>query len=159
MLTLAQFPSMETETAAPMRARKLADGNALIPEVVAAALGAKTFKQATRPVAQHEKDTLSRCIGMDVDEWRAQFAQQLRETGQELLAITRRDIELIKPDARAYTLAVLIDKASALEGRTSLQNASINLQINNYGANPRDALMADLAGLGTARAKVVEAVE
>lgn len=129
------------------RPPKTTDGAALIPEVVAAALGAKTFRQATRPIAQEERDALSRVIGQDVDEWRTDFARQLRETGQELLTITRRDLALIKPDARAYTLAVLIDKASALEGRSSITNAAINIQVNNYGSAPKDALLADLDGL------------
>ena len=149
---------METETAVRIgRPQRITDGESLIPAVVEAALGAKTFKQATKPLPQEDKDKLSRSIGMDVDEWRAQFAQQLRETGQELLAITRRDIELIKPDARAYTLAVLIDKASALEGRSQLTNASVNIQVNNYGTSSRESLMGDLAGLAQAKAVQTEA--
>jgi hypothetical protein len=133
------------------RPPKTINGQALIPAVVSAALGAQTFRKATREIAQEEKDALSRVLRQDVDEWRSDFARQLRETGQELLALTRRDLALIKPDARAYTLAVLIDKASALEGRSALTNASVNIQVNNYGSAPKESLLADLDGLGTPR--------
>lgn len=108
---------------------------ALLPEVVKTALGAQSFRQATREVSQAERESLSRCIGMDVDEWRSRFGAQLREAGNEALAQLREKMGAIKPDALAYTLAVLVDKASAMEGRTQLQNASVNIQVNNYSAS------------------------
>lgn len=122
------------------------DGKALIPKAIAAAIGAKTFRQATRELTQLEADSLSRTLRMPIEEFRAELGQQLRETTAELLAITRRDLELIKPDSRAYTLAVLIDKAQALEGRNQVNNASVNIQVNNYGSATKDSLLASLQG-------------
>lgn len=126
--------------------KRTIDGKALIPEVVAAAIGAKSFTKATRELTPDEAASLSRTLRMPIEEFRAELGQQLRETTAELLAITRRDLELIKPDSRAYTLAVLIDKAQALEGRNQVNNASVNIQVNNYGSATKDSLLASLQG-------------
>jgi rRNA pseudouridine-1189 N-methylase Emg1 (Nep1/Mra1 family) len=83
---------------------------------------------------------------MDVDEWRAQFAAKLRETGEELLELTRQELQDIPPAARAYTLAVLIDKSQVLEGKNALQNSQVNVQINNFGSMSREELMKKLSG-------------
>lgn len=93
---------------------------------------------------------------MDVDVWRQQFAQKLRETGEELLELTRQELEDIPPAARAYTLAVLIDKAQVLEGKNALQNSQVNVQINNFGDLSREELMKKLHGHFEVAAEPVE---
>lgn len=126
---------------------KTADAQALIPGLVQAALGAKSFRSAAAKLSTRQQAGLTRALATDVETFRQQFGARLRETAEELLEITKRDLELIKPDARAYTLAVLIDKASALEGRAQVQSATINLQVNNYGDTPKAELIAQLASL------------
>lgn len=135
-----------------MSAQRKVDGKTIIPDVVSAVCGTGTLRQATRALGQEQRDSLSRAIKMDVDEWRAEFAQQLRATAQELLAITRRDIEMIKPDARGYTIAVLVDKANAIEGRNQVHAASVNIQVNNFGPQGKDELLASLDGRAMAKA-------
>ena len=70
----------------------------------------------------------------------------MRETGEELLELTRQELQDIPPAARAYTLAVLIDKSQALEGKNALQNSQVNVQINNFGDLSREELMKKLSG-------------
>ncbi len=50
----------------------------------------------------------------------------------------------------------MVDKAAALDGRTQLHRASVNIQVNNYGSAPKDALLADLDGLGITTKRVTE---
>lgn len=126
---------------------KSTNAQALIPDLVQAALGAKSFRSAAAKLSTRQQAGLTRALATDVETFRQQFGARLRETAEELLEITKRDLELIKPDARAYTLAVLIDKASALEGRNQVQSATINLQVNNYGSTPKAELVAQLASL------------
>lgn len=136
---------------------KTVDGESLIPAVVQSALGAKTFKQASKPLSEDQRDLLSRAIKMDVDEFRAHFASELRATGSLLLQQLKERANELKPDSIAYSLAVVVDKASAMDGRNALQNASINVVVNNYGSAPKDHLLSELDGLG--HTKLVSAEE
>lgn len=123
------------------------DGKALIPVAVSAAIGARSFSRGSTPLSALEHEFLSRSLRCDLDEWRKEFGSQLRQAGQELLLLTYREMEKIPPAARAYTLAVLVDKALALEGRSSLQSASVNVTVNNFnGQTPKAAILDALAG-------------
>ena len=126
------------------------DGRALIPEALNALL---TQKLPSTALTANDERRLSYALGMSVDEWRKEFGTQLRETASELLTLTRAELARIKPDARAYTLAVLVDKATALEGRQSLNQASVNIQVNNFGPNPRESLIASLVNPRIAQAE------
>lgn len=129
-----------------MSAQRTTDPNKLLAEVVQAATGGKAFKQATRALGENERQSLSRAIGMDVDEWRIEFGQKLRETGSKLLQLLHDKADDIKPDALAYSIAVMADKAQALDGRSQLANASINVQINNFGGASKSSLLDQLEG-------------
>ncbi len=144
-----------------MTPKKKTKGLELLPNVVQAALGAQTFKQACKPISQEEKDSLSRAIRMDVDEWRMHFGAQLRQAGDEALTQLRAKMGEIKPESLAYTLAVLVDKASAMEGRNQLQNATVNVQVNNYGtAGPTKAdILSGLSSVGPSNESRPEAIE
>lgn len=124
-------------------------GPDIMKEVVRAAMGGKTFKQATREISNKEKDSLGRCLGKDVDLWRQEFAQELRATGSELLAQLRAKQDELKPGEIAYSLAVVVDKASSIEGRNQVLASSVNIQVNNYagaGGPTKAELLASLSG-------------
>lgn len=89
---------------------------------------------------------LSRGIGMDVAEWRKEFGQQLRETGTELLLILRKNLEELKPGEMAYTLAVLADKAQALDNRAPNLGSTLATQVNNYYGISKEELLGLLDG-------------
>ena len=128
------------------RHKKPIDGAKLIPGVVKAVIGRSSIAKETQPLSIEGRKHLQRAMKMDVDEWRAQFAAKLRETGEELLELTRQELQDIPPAARAYTLAVLIDKSQVLEGKNALQNSQVNVQINNFGSMSREELMKKLSG-------------
>jgi hypothetical protein len=144
-----------------MTPKKKTKGLELLPNVVQAALGTQTLTQACRPISEAEKQSLSRAIKMDVDEWRMHFGAQLREAGDEALTQLRAKMGEIKPESLAYTLAVLVDKASAMEGRNQLQNATVNVQVNNYGtAGPTKAdILSGLSSIAPSNESRPEALE
>lgn len=126
---------------------KTVDGMSLLPDMVQAALGARTFAQASKPLSDDQKDLLGRALRMDVDQFRQEFAAQLRSTGALLLDQLQARANELKPGEIPFALSVMVDKAASLDGRAALQNASINIQVNNYGAAPKESLLADLDGL------------
>ncbi len=132
------------------------DGKDLITDVIGAALGAKTFTQATRQISEPERQSLSRAIRMDVDEWRAEFAAKLRETGSALLADLHARKDELKAGELAYSLAVCVDKAATLEGRSQLNASSVNIQVNNFGPTSKDALLSQLFGTSTHTDRLIE---
>ncbi len=136
--------------------QKQVDGKQLITEVIGAALGAQSFTGATRALGEDEKQSLSRAIRMDVDEWRAEFASKLRETGSALLADLHARKNELKAGEIAYSLAVCVDKAAVLEGRSQLNASSVNIQVNNFGPTSKDALLSQLFGGQQQGLKLVE---
>lgn len=125
---------------------KSVDGEKLLPEVVKAALGAKSFKAATQPLSDDGKRYLAQALRQDVDEWRREFSGKLRSAADELLSLTIQEMGDIPPAARAYTLAVLVDKAQVLEGKTAMNGANVSVQINNYGHLSKADLLKRLKG-------------
>lgn len=124
------------------------DPDKLLERVVLAATGGTAFSgiNRQREISEREKESLSRAIGRDVEQWRAEFAVALRRTGSKLLQRLEDSIDDIKPDALAYSLAVVADKASALDGRNQVNAASVNIQVNNYGTASKESLLAMLNG-------------
>jgi hypothetical protein len=125
---------------------KKVNAQKLIPDVVKAVLGSKTMTQAVEPLGPDGRRYLSQALKMDVDQWRTEFAGKLRAASEDLLDLTMKEMEQIPPAARAYTLAVLVDKAQALEGKAALSNASVNVQINNFGGVSKEDLIKKLHG-------------
>lgn len=118
-----------------------------IPTVIECALGARTFDHRTLDCSHDDKKALGRLLKPDVDTWRAEFAQQLRSTAAKALADLDASISKIPPAAKAYTLAVLVDKASAMEGRATMAGANVNIQINQFsGQTDKSALLDAITG-------------
>jgi len=65
----------------------------------------------------------------------------------------------LKPGEIPFALSVMVDKAAALDGRNALQNASVNIQVNNYGVSAKGHLLGELDGLGLAKQREAQAVE
>ncbi len=120
----------------PAKLKKVKDAKALIPPLVEAAMGATTFRDATATLSPSTKDALRRALGQDVDKFRQEFGDQLRAAGLKALEMLDAKMDEIQPGQLAYTLAVLVDKAQALDGKSSLASAAVNIQVNNYGDSP-----------------------
>ncbi len=126
--------------------QKQVDGKTIIKDVVQAVMGGKALKKATAPLGEDSRQSLSRAIKMDVDEWRAEFADKLRSAANDLLELTVSELREIEPNNRAYALSVFCDKLIALDGRSSLASASVNIQVNNFGNASKASLLDQLGG-------------
>lgn len=118
----------------------------LLPKAVAAALGQKTWDRATGEMTPKGQRYLKNALRMDVDEFRKEFAAKLRTAAEELLELTMEEVEKIPPAARAYTLAVLVDKAQQLENKSTMAGTAVNVQINNFGSVSKEDLIRKLRG-------------
>lgn len=128
------------------RPQKKVDADKLLPEVVSAALGGKTFKQATRELSQEDADKLSRALGKTVEQFRQEFAEQLKLGAQEALDLLRLRLRELKAGELAFALSVLTDKSVAMDSRGATLNASVNQQVNNFYGLEKDQILALLSG-------------
>lgn len=126
--------------------KRTVDGRSLLDGLVKAATGGKAFHQACRPLSQDDRQSLSRALRMDVDQFRAEFASRLRETGLALLADLQARKDELKPGEIAYALAVVADKHQALEARNQVSAASVNIQINSFGSDDKSEVLKTLFG-------------
>ena len=123
-----------------------AQAEKLLPDTVKAALGAKAFSHAAAPLSEQGRQYLNQALRQDVDEWRREFASKLRSASDEMLDELRRSIPELPNASKAFALAVLVDKLSAVEGKNSLNGAAVNVQINNYGSASKEDLIRKLRG-------------
>jgi len=135
----------------PSHLKKAADPEKLLQEVTKAAIGGKSIRSAAQTqLSPASAESLERALTIPIEQWRAEFSDQLRKTASKLLSRLDQAIEEdgIKPDSMAYTLAVLVDKAAAQEGRTGISNASVNTIVNIYegGAEAKKRLIDALTG-------------
>lgn len=129
----------------------------LVELVAQDVLGGKVATAAIRAAAPSQDDwkTLRRITGYDRDEWEQRMAVKLAELSDKIRdkIAEKIDGDQFKTGELAYALSVTEDKRNALSGRVSLAGASVNVQINNYGADKsREQIVAELYGEG---AKVV----
>jgi hypothetical protein len=125
---------------------KKVNAEKLLPQAVAAALGQKSWQKATAPLTPNGQRYLKNALRMDVDEFRKEFAAKLRTAAEDLLELTMEEVEKIPPAARAYTLAVLVDKAQQLENKSTMAGTAVNVQINNFGSVSKEDLIRKLRG-------------
>ncbi len=129
-----------------MPVQKKVNAAELITKGVDAVLHGKSFKKATNALSQQDADKLSRALGMTVDQFRTEFADQLRAGASEALALLRAKLDQLKPGELAFALSVMTDKANALEARGSTLSTSVNQQVNNFYVMDKQALLDSLHG-------------
>lgn len=106
-----------------------------------------------RTLAPTNKDwrVLQRITGYNRDEWEQEMSQKLATLSDKLQAKMQEKLEedAFKTGELAYALSVSEATRNALSGRVSLAGASVNVQINNYGADKsREQIVAELYGEG-----------
>lgn len=146
-----------------LEAKARAKAEKLIPSMVDAVLGAQSFRKAAAPLSDQERKIVARVLKPDVDQWRAEFCGKLRDASDRLLKLTVDKLEAIPPASRGYTLAVLVDKLQALEGKVALSSSNVNVQINHWSATHEDGspmskaeLMALISGRAMKKAEPAE---
>ena len=104
------------------------------------------------PVTEHDRNHLMRITGETVETFNARISERLRTiadlTAQRIIEKLHSDA--FKPSELAFVLSVAEDKRTRLDGSHSLQSASVNIQVNNYGsdsaASTKDSLLSGLLG-------------
>lgn len=131
------------------------DAHALAEVVAQRALSGNKIMPTPRtgPITEDDLRILNRIAGVSVEAFNEIFSQDLREVS--VLATQRMKEKLlkdeVKPEALAFMMTSATDKRLSLDGSRALHNASVNIQVNNYGQAPRDDLMGELDGLGNVR--------
>jgi len=134
-----------------------------LAEVVANRLlsGGKSLPTSrTGPISEHDERLLKRIAGVNVEAFNEILSIDLREVS--VLATARMKEKLLADEVKAGELAFMMtsatDKRLALDGSRALHNASVNIQVNNFGVAAKDHLLGELDGLGNVKqAQPVEA--
>jgi hypothetical protein len=138
-----------------LSSKRTYDPRALADVVVARAISGHkiTPTRNTGPISEGDRELLARIAGVSVESFNEMFSQDLREIS--VLATARMKEKLLADEVKTGELAFMMtsatDKRLALDGSRALTNAAINIQVNNFGASPKESLLADLDGLGSVR--------
>ncbi len=105
------------------------------------------------PVTNDDRRVLRRLTGWTQDEFNRELSTHLADFSAEVLNEMRSQLRAgkYKPSELNFAFAVSEDKRARLDGRSSLQNASVNIQVNNYGEKTdKDSLIRSILGDGKA---------
>lgn len=107
----------------------------------------KMSRRLTELPAQ-DREALARAVKMPYDTFVESISHHLQEIAfscSERIKEKLADNEY-RPSELNFLIAIALDKNSRLAGRSALQNASINVQVNNFGDQDKDAIIAQLMG-------------
>jgi len=107
----------------------------------------------TGPITSTDAALLNRIAGQSVEVFNEYMATRLRTVADKTLQRIEEklDSDSFKSGELGFILSVAHDKRLSLDGSRALQSSSVNIQVNNYGASPKEALLADLDGLSSAK--------
>lgn len=101
----------------------------------------------------NDRVAIQRLTGQTAEEFNSRLAEKLGSLADELVDSLRDDIAngRLKPGEKAFPMAVAIDKRNILDGRSQLQNAAVNIQVNNFnGRLSKAEIMARLSPVNIA---------
>lgn len=129
-----------------MADKKRANPKKLLEKLPSAILeGASIRKVAmSEGMSQKSASLLAHAIQTPIEEFNARLADKLGEAANVYLDILKDRAHEMPLASVGYTLAVLIDKRTALTGRTNPAGTSVNLQINSIGMNMSKEDLLDL---------------
>ena len=104
-------------------------------------------------VRDDDKGCLVRITGESVEVFNEHMANRLRTIADKAAKRIEEklDSDQFKPGELGFILSVAHDKRLTLDGSRALNNAAINIQVNNFGAAPKEQLLGELDGLGSVR--------
>lgn len=102
------------------------------------------------PISQPDRLVIQRTLGMEPEAFRGAVLDQYRTVLAKCMSRVEEALDdgTYKPGELSYLLAVTTEKMRLLDGSATLQNSSINVQVNNYNgvARSRDQIIAGLIG-------------
>jgi hypothetical protein len=91
---------------------------------------------------------VARFTGISAEEFQARLTDNLRAIADETTERIAQKLQAdaFKPNELTFLLAVTCDKLERANGRAAVQNASVNVQINNFGPSSKEEVIARLTG-------------
>lgn len=86
-------------------------------------------------ITPDERKAIRKVAGMSVEAFNARMSQRLQELADKCADRIEQDLDsgAHKPGEMAFLYSVIEDKRARLDGRNAVQNAQINVQVNNFG--------------------------
>lgn len=105
------------------------------------------MKEAT----EEDRRQIARVVGETVEAFNERVALNLREIADLATQRIKEKLEAdqFKPGELGFILSVAHDKRLSLDGSRALQMSSVNIQVNNFGPAPKEALLGELDGLSS----------
>ena len=101
------------------------------------------------PASDYDRRIFQRITGESVEAFNARLSSKLGEISDDVLEVIKRKLagDEFKTSELAFLFSVMHDKRLSMDGRSQVTNASINVQVNNYGSSiPKADLIAMLEG-------------
>lgn len=122
-----------------------------LAEKILTGKGAGITGLAKVPASREDRRIFQRIAGTSVEEFNAMLSQELGGISTEVLAVIKQKLanDEFKTSELAFLFSVMHDKRLSMDGRAQVTNASINVQINQYGSAVSKAdLISMLEGRG-----------
>lgn len=105
-----------------------------------------TPSQFKSPPTLADCDRLQRALGVSMEQFNQQLAEKLAIISDKIANRIEEkvDNDEFKSSELGFIFAVSEDKRRALDARTQLGAAQVNIQVNNYGDRSRDEIIAAL---------------
>jgi len=100
-------------------------------------------------ISADDRTHLQRITGETVEAFNERIAQKLRDIADLAADRIQQHLEAdnFKPGELGFIYSVAHDKRLSLDGSRALNNASVNIQVNNFGASPKETLLSELDGM------------
>ena len=129
----------------PTAASKLVNATA---KAVLAGKGRAAFVKhsSMQVITAADRTRLWRMIKTSVEEFNKQLSDRLAELATDVTDEMKRQLaeRVYKPAELNFALSVIEQARARLDGRNSIQNAQINIQVNNLNGLSKEALIAQL---------------
>lgn len=102
-----------------------------------------------RPCSVKDQQLFRRITGESVEVFNARLSEKLGQVSEDVVEVIKRKLaaDEFKTSELAFLFSVMHDKRLSMDGRAQVTNASINVQVNNYGsATSKADLIAMLEG-------------
>lgn len=93
-----------------------------------------------------DAERLQRVLGVSMEQFNQKLGEKLAVLSDKIANRIEEKIDgdEFKPGELGFIFSVTEDKRRALDARSQLGNAQVNIQVNNYGDKSREEILADL---------------
>lgn len=100
------------------------------------------------PISEQDRRQLARFTGITADEFTQRLTTRLRALADLTIDRIQQKLEAdqFRPHELSFLLTVGVDKLQRVEGKGMITGANVNVQINNFGPQTKDEIIARLTG-------------